>query len=114
MSEMLDPLLKGRLRDTSYPFIDPPTQSGTSTPSNPANNPVNQRYVAHTVHEDDHSLNLFRPQDVIVFMVGGTTYEEAKIIAKLNADAGPSGARILLGGTCIHNSSRCSAKFTSS
>jgi len=38
-------------------------------------------------------------------MVGGTTYEEAKTIAKMNADAGPSGARILLGGTCIHNSS---------
>lgn len=46
MSDMLDPLLKGRLRDTSYPFIDPPnipSQSGTSTPSNAPNHPMNQR-----------------------------------------------------------------------
>lgn len=65
-----------------------------------------------------------RPQDVIVFMIGGTTYEEAKTVASLNQDsvsmlgsstASPSGSaappstgtRILLGGTCVHNSSRC-------
>lgn len=47
-----------------------------------------------------------RPQDVIVFMVGGTTYEEAKHVARLNSESGTSGSRILLGGTCIHNSSR--------
>lgn len=58
-----------------------------------------------------------RPQDVIVFIVGGTTYEEAKYVAGLNAQFaaghglgngpnGPVGAgtRILLGGTCVHNS----------
>ncbi|KAF8322629.1 Sec1-domain-containing protein [Clavulina sp. PMI_390] len=88
MAEMLDPLLKGKLRDTSYPFIDPPAGSNSGAgPQNPGpNHPA--------------------PQDVILFMVGGTTYEEAKLVAKLNAEAGTSGTRILLGGTCIHNSSR--------
>jgi len=56
-------------------------------------------------------------------MVGGTTYEEARTVAVLNQEpaamppgssttsprgtpAPSSGTRILLGGTCIHNSSR--------
>ena len=49
-------------------------------------------------------------------MIGGTTYEEARAVALLNqqlvaaAAAGPGGSssapRILLGGTCVHNSSR--------
>ena len=70
-----------------------------------------------------------RPQDLIVFIVGGTTYEEAKLVASLNSQfasghgLGPAsnagggtagnsnsngvvgvGSRILLGGSCVHNS----------
>eukprot|EP00162_Nutomonas_longa_P010809 comp20167_c0_seq1/m.39847 comp20167_c0_seq1/g.39847 ORF comp20167_c0_seq1/g.39847 comp20167_c0_seq1/m.39847 type:complete len:593 (-) comp20167_c0_seq1:164-1942(-) len=51
-----------------------------------------------------------RPQDVIVFIVGGATYAEAKAIAALNAQSaagaakGQAGYRVLLGGTTIHNS----------
>jgi len=41
------------------------------------------------------------PTEIIVFMVGGVTYEEARHVAEMNA-ANP-GVRILLGGTCIHN-----------
>ncbi|KAI0004570.1 Sec1-like protein [Russula compacta] len=48
------------------------------------------------------------PQDVIVFIIGGTTYEEARTVALLNQEppttGGTVGARILLGGTCVHNS----------
>lgn len=66
-----------------------------------------------------------RPQDVIIFIVGGTTYEEAKTVAQLNAQfaaghglagsigpAGPVSAntRIILGGTCVHNSKRCAGE----
>jgi Sec1 family len=48
-----------------------------------------------------------RPQDVIIFMIGGTTYEEARTVALFNQDpaAASTGARLLLGGTCVHNSS---------
>jgi len=93
LAQTLEHLLKGRLKDTSYPFLDGQStapQSGTSTPINPA---------------------LARPQDVIIFMVGGATYEEARTVALLNEDAsslGPgtaSNTRFLLGGTCIHSSS---------
>lgn len=43
-----------------------------------------------------------RPQDIIVFICGGATYEEARYIAQLN-DSTP-GVRIVLGGNYIHNS----------
>jgi len=42
-----------------------------------------------------------RPQDIIVFMVGGTTYQEALAVYELNK-ANP-GVRIILGGSTIHN-----------
>ncbi|QRW27097.1 vacuolar protein sorting-associated protein 45 [Rhizoctonia solani] len=51
------------------------------------------------------------PQDVIVFIIGGTTYEEARAVALMNQDpavvgtASSGATRILLGGTCVHNSS---------
>ncbi|XP_078047888.1 vacuolar protein sorting 45 [Augochlora pura] len=43
-----------------------------------------------------------RPQDIIVFMVGGTTYEESLAVYNLNRQN--PGIRIILGGTNVHNS----------
>ncbi|KAH7912553.1 Sec1 family-domain-containing protein [Hygrophoropsis aurantiaca] len=77
LSETLENLFKGRLRDTSYPFLD-----GAGT-----------------------NAGLQRPQDIIIFMIGGTTYEEARTVALLNQEAAATGTRLLLGGTCVHNSS---------
>ncbi|KAH6975895.1 glucose inhibited division protein A-domain-containing protein [Ilyonectria sp. MPI-CAGE-AT-0026] len=51
----LQNLIKGRLRDQQYPFVE----GGGSTKD--------------------------KPQDIIVFIVGGATYEEAKMITGLNA-----------------------------
>ncbi|XP_077776319.1 vacuolar protein sorting-associated protein 45 isoform X3 [Podarcis muralis] len=42
-----------------------------------------------------------RPQDIIVFMIGGATYEEALTVYNLNRTT--PGVRIVLGGTTIHN-----------
>ena len=36
--------------------------------------------------------------------MGGVTYEEAAKISELNAASDAAGMRILLGGTCVHNS----------
>jgi len=77
LEKTLSSLTKGRLREQTHPFIDPGDGS-----------------VSQAIKE--------RPQDIIVFMIGGATYEEAKLIADLNA-ATP-GVRIVLGGTAIHNS----------
>lgn len=89
LSQTLENLFKGRLREASYPFIE-----GAGT-----------------------NAGLQRPQDVIIFVIGGTTFEEARTVALLNEASSniggatgsastPSGLRLLLGGTCIHNSSR--------
>ncbi|KAL1561169.1 vacuolar protein sorting-associated protein 45 [Salvia divinorum] len=45
-----------------------------------------------------------RPQDVIIFIVGGTTYEEARVVSLQNATN--SGIRFILGGSAILNSKR--------
>jgi|SRR5436305_6991368 len=77
LEKTLSSLTKGRLREATHPFIDP-----------------NDGSVAQALKE--------RPQDIIVFMVGGTTYEEAKMIAGVNESL--PGVRIVLGGTSVLNS----------
>ncbi|KAI7798778.1 vacuolar protein sorting-associated protein 45 [Triplophysa rosa] len=42
-----------------------------------------------------------RPQDIIVFIIGGATYEEALAVYNLNRTM--PGVRIVLGGTTVHN-----------
>ena len=88
LSQTLENLFKGKLRETSYPFLE-----GAGV-----------------------NAGLQRPQDVIIFMIGGATYEEARTIALMNQESSagstttasttPAGVRLLLGGTCIHNASR--------
>jgi vacuolar protein sorting-associated protein 45 len=69
----LQDLIKGRLKEALYPFVE----GGGQTRD--------------------------KPQDIIVFMVGGTTYEEARVVAQINASS--PGVRVVLGGTTVHNSS---------
>ncbi|CCH46610.1 Syntaxin-binding protein 2 [Wickerhamomyces ciferrii] len=48
-----------------------------------------------------NNLNQERAQDLIVFIIGGTTFEEARIVSELNSIN--KNVRIILGGTSIHN-----------
>lgn len=73
LENTLQDLIKGRLNMNSYPFVE----GGGQTRD--------------------------KPQDIIVFMVGGATYEEAKMVAQVNASL--PGVRVVLGGTGVHNSS---------
>lgn len=43
------------------------------------------------------------PREVIVFVVGGTTYEEAKAVAEWN-DKNCGSTRVILGGSAVLNS----------
>lgn len=45
-----------------------------------------------------------QPSEIIVFMVGGVTYEESMCVAEMNNELKEKGVRILLGGTTVHNS----------
>lgn len=73
LESTLQDLVKGRLKEQQFPFVE----GGGSTRD--------------------------KPQDIVVFIVGGATYEEAKMIAGINAST--PGVRVVLGGTSIHNSS---------
>ncbi|KAM4880372.1 vacuolar protein sorting-associated protein 45 isoform 2-T2 [Sylvia borin] len=70
LQETLDQLIKGKLKDSQYPYLGP-----------------------NTLRD--------RPQDIIVFLIGGATYEEA--LAVFNLNRSNPGVRIVLGGTTIHN-----------
>lgn len=80
LEKTLSSLTKGRLREATHPFIDP-GDSGVA--------------VATAMKE--------KPQDIVVFVVGGVTYEEAKLVAGINESL--PGVRIVLGGTSVVNSS---------
>lgn len=67
----LQNLIKGKLREQQYPFVD----GGGTTRD--------------------------KPQDIIVFVIGGATYEEGKMVAGINAST--PGVRVVFGGTTIHN-----------
>nr|CAH7720407.1 unnamed protein product [Callosobruchus chinensis] len=49
------------------------------------------------------SYNNGRPQDIIIFIVGGATYEESLTVHSFNKMNSPT-YNVLLGGTTIHNS----------
>ena len=51
-----------------------------------------------------HVPSLYRPQEVVIFIVGGTTYEESRSVAQQNASN--LGIRFILGGTAVLNSKR--------
>lgn len=68
----LQNLIKARLKEQQYPFVE----GGGTTRD--------------------------KPQDVMVFIVGGATYEEAKMVAQVNASS--PGVRVVLGATSIQNS----------
>lgn len=80
---VLERVARGKLPEGDYPRVDPGL--GDDAPSGKG------------------------PRLVVVFIVGGTTYEEAKAVAELNASAErgegwAAGMRFVLGGTGVQNS----------
>ncbi|UYV72688.1 VPS45 [Cordylochernes scorpioides] len=69
IKEVLEDLLKGRLREQLYPYLG--------------------------------SVQPHRLQEVIVFVIGGVTYEESLTVLNLRKQI--PGSKIYLGGTSIHN-----------
>lgn len=78
LKEILDELIKGRLKPSNYPY------HGTV------------------------QLGEAKPREVIVYIIGGTTYEESLIVHNLNCNtnnSNPYGTSILLGSCSVHNMS---------
>ncbi len=84
LTQIFEALVRGRLKDLDFPFIDR---------GRPASTPPAGK----------------APRLVVVFIVGGTTYAEARAVAELNAagarqEGWPAGITFLLGGTHVLNS----------
>ena len=84
LSQTLEAVAKGRLKDVDYPSIDK-----SLIPAQPA--------------------KVQPPKLIVIFIVGGTTYEEARVVAELNAqserhEGWASGIKFVLGGTSVQNS----------
>ena len=72
LAQILESVTKGMLSEASHPYL------GSELPA---------------------TAKKKTPTEIIVFMVGGATYEEAKVVGEMNA-ANP-GVRIILGGTSV-------------
>jgi len=76
LEQILDNILKGKLLDSEYPFAS-----------------------------SNGALSRDKPRDVIVFMVGGTTYEELLTVLLINSNQRDYlNQRVILGSTFVHNS----------
>jgi vacuolar protein sorting-associated protein 45 len=73
LSDVLDTLIKGKLKDSDFPY---------------AREGVTQRG---------------KTTDVMIFMLGGITYEEATVVREFN-QSNKGKLRVVLGGPHIHNS----------
>jgi|AntAceMinimDraft_1070359.scaffolds.fasta_scaffold127332_1 vacuolar protein sorting-associated protein 45 len=68
-------LHKGKMKESDYPYVSAAQRSGSRDT---------------------------KPKDILVFIIGGVTYEEARFVAQLNESG--QGGHITLGGTTILNS----------
>lgn len=102
LERTLSSLIKGRLRRATHPYMDP---GDGSLPSWAAGNGAggNTPGVGGGPGSEADVPQDERPQDIIVFMVGGATYEEARLVAEINAST--SGVRVVLGTTDVLSSS---------
>ncbi|CAF4334058.1 unnamed protein product, partial [Adineta steineri] len=78
IKDLIEQLLRGKLKDTSYPNVN-------------AKDQVNQQNLLQ-----QGQIN--KPREILVYVVGGVTYEESYHIQMMNKQS----ARILLGGSYIH------------
>ena len=81
--DTIQSIVKGKLSTKTYPYV-----------SNNNNNTTTTNHVA--------SSNMI-PDEILIFMVGGVTYEEGHKVHEFNA-ANNGRVRVVLGGSTVHNS----------
>jgi len=91
IKDLFEQLLRGKLKDTSYPNViskDQTIQSNRNTNTTTTNQ-----------QSQLQQGQILKPSEVIMYVIGGVTYEESFHIQMMNKQ----GARILLGGSYVHN-----------
>jgi vacuolar protein sorting-associated protein 45 len=80
LMDTIQSVVKGKLRRDTHPFVE-----GSFTPSR------------------QQPIETVIPQEIIIFMVGGVTYEEGTKVAEFN-QANKGRMQVILGGSTVHNS----------
>nr|CAG4651704.1 EOG090X03QA [Triops cancriformis] len=92
LKETLESLCKSRLSEEQFPGLN-----GDQVQFN-----LRQRVVKSNLGLIEPFETLVLPREIFVFIAGGVTYEEALIVHQLNRSS-PTNAKIVLGGSTIHN-----------
>ena len=98
---VLDAAAKGKLKDTQFPLI----LESLATPSSAAGGAASM--VAGAAGQGVSAAAAAaaataKPNEIIVFIVGGATFEEAVHVARINRASGGA-LRVILGGTTVLN-----------
>merc|ERR1712087_328873 len=88
LMDVIQSAIRGKLKESAFPLVP-------SARAMPRGNTSNS--------QGNQSQNALRPTEIIVFMVGGVTYEEATKLNEFNEN-NPSGVKVVLAGSTIHNS----------
>ncbi|CAF0758458.1 unnamed protein product [Rotaria sp. Silwood1] len=88
IKELLEQLLRSKLKDTLYPSVISKDQV-----------PLNNRHTTNQQNQLQQQGQQIKPSEIIVYMIGGITYEESFHIHMMNKQ----NARIILGGSYVHN-----------
>ena len=106
IKDLIEQLLRGNLKDTLYPSIilkDQIVQNNLHK-TNQRNQLHMQgktikKYLNYLYVYSRFLLNFCRPSEIIIYVIGGITYEESLHIHMMNKQ----GARIIFGGSYVHN-----------
>jgi len=82
--DVIQSVIRGKLKESAFPFV-----KHTGTALAPSSGNLNQSNS--------------KPMEIIIFMVGGVTYEEATKINEFSEN-NPNGVKVVLPGSTIHNS----------
>lgn len=106
--QTVEAALKGKLSQQDYPYVG----GGGGDSGGGVGGGFSASPGAPTPSQQQQPQQQHLPRLVVLFVVGGTTFEEAAAVAEINAaaargegPAGATGARVLLGGTGVLNSS---------
>jgi len=87
LMDIINAAAKGKLKPETCPYVPGSRSSSSSIKSSSSHGSSSD-----VIHEE-----------IIVFMVGGVTYEEATKVSEFN-ESNPAGIKVMLGGSTVHNS----------
>jgi vacuolar protein sorting-associated protein 45 len=101
--DTIQAVLKGKLSSKTHPFVYDAHAASSSNASLRRSGSGNGSSHGVSSSSGSSSEGVI-PQEILVFMVGGITYEEGTKVYELNETLKPRGIQIVLAGSTVHNS----------